>query len=81
MRVACGWLVGRKPLPSRWLEGGLRVACRSHEGGFGVAIPCLSTRFGFDVALGGLRRLPPRLSTFYFLLSLRGVFARPFPWL
>lgn len=31
MWVACGWLVGRNPLPSRWLVGGLLVAL----GGFG----------------------------------------------
>ena len=33
MKVAWGWLVGRNPLPSRWLEGGFRVAW----GGFAPA--------------------------------------------
>jgi hypothetical protein len=59
-----------------WLWGSIRVALvpplRSHWGGFGVAIGCLSTRFG--VALRShwvaLRRLSPPflLSVFYFLL-------------
>jgi hypothetical protein len=52
----------------------MRVACRWLEGRDPLAIRWLWG--GFDVALAGLRRLPPLflLSTFCSLLSLRGGF-------
>jgi hypothetical protein len=32
LRVACGWLVGRNPLPTRWLVGGFKVALCGFNG-------------------------------------------------
>src|ERR1035441_10355651 len=68
-----------------WPHGGLELALGSHWGRIGVALGWLWGRNrlptntlwgGFDVALGGLRGLPPLflLSAFGSLLSLRGGF-------